>query len=141
MIETTPGVEIRVVWFDNDMIELQIKAANNRLSGQTNFYASYDDPKGFAKILSGFPENSVDSREFELGIFGGSAKFKFISLDKLGHCVLNLTLLKDSDEFKGMTESVKLCMKVEPGAVDDFVRQLENMEIRVGDEAKLGMAY
>jgi hypothetical protein len=141
MIDTTPGVEIKLIWFDNDMIELQIKAANDRLAGQTIFYDSYESPKDFAKLLIGFPENSADSREFEFGDFGGNAKFKFECLDKVGHCVLNLTLIKDSDQIKGSSESVTLCMKVEPAAIDDFVRELGSMQIRVGDAAKLGIAY
>ncbi|MEN6334359.1 MAG: hypothetical protein ABFE01_08860 [Phycisphaerales bacterium] len=49
------GAEIEVLWFDNDVIELCIRASNGRFAGVVELYVGYDALPGAAELLRGFP--------------------------------------------------------------------------------------
>ncbi len=144
MFDNLSGVAIEVEWRDEDVLALAITASNKRLAFKTRFYADCDAPKRFASVLSGFPTDTADIREFKFGgleLTGyGGAKFQFTCHDKLGHVVLSLSIAEKSDVFYGQFESITMLMLIEPSAIDSFVRQLIGLHSDIGQLAKLEMS-
>ena len=87
------GIGVEVIWFDQDVVECQVKCSNGRFSGQAEIYVEHDGLFSMAAGLSGFPSSQTDCREFELGTFNpnhadGGIRLHFHCLDSVGHAVL-----------------------------------------------------
>ena len=50
-----PSIEIRIRWWDDDMIQLLVTASNGRYAGSTQFYATHDALLRVAGAFDGFP--------------------------------------------------------------------------------------
>jgi hypothetical protein len=144
MINTSQGLKLEVIWFDDDMLELKVCALNSMFSGQSTFYASLNEPTTFANHISGFPKSTGDVREYEFGgtdLTGyGGAKIRMSCKDGRGNLdfkvSISLTLFGDVQEL----ETTTLHFATVPSAIDSFVEDLRKMQIRVGDNAKLQSA-
>jgi len=137
------GIEVSVVWFDDDVVELQVRAGNGRFSGETRGYASPSAAADFAAAIRGFPSSASDQRSFELGTFdeqlaGGAARFEFRCRDSAGHGSILVQLRTDPRRDERATAEFSL--DVEAASVDAFVAELERLERRVGMVAKLHAA-
>lgn len=137
------GIDLKIVWFDDDMLELQVTAKNGLFAGKTTFYDSFECIKDLANHMAGFPTTSTDVRKFALGetdLDGhGGVSFTLNCADKLGHLNLEVLIIGNDRKFRGMVESSKLCIPVEPAAIDSFVDQLQKMKLRVGDAARISL--
>jgi hypothetical protein len=127
------GIEFKVVWFDQDVIELQVNCTNARFSGRANAYVARDDLPRIAEDLRGFPSSAADSRDFELGTFNpkhanGGIRMHFYCADLAGHALVEVKLRSDHCKALGEAESVALRIPVEASAIDSFVRQLSVMD-------------
>ena len=144
MANTSHGLELEIIWFDDDMLELRVSASNGRFSGQSTFYASLDEPMKFANHISGFPKSTGDVREYEFGgadLQGyGGAKIRMSCKDGSGHLDIKVsissTLFSDVQEL----ETTSLHFATVPSEIDSFVDDLRKIQIRVGDNAKLQAA-
>jgi hypothetical protein len=133
---------IQVVWFDDDMLELALRASNPRFAGQTTFYAALDEPERFAREIEGFPRSTDDTRVFEFGgadLPGhGGAKIRLSCSDGIGHLLVHVTLY---DTFSGesgrIAGSASVGFASVPAAIDSFVESLRHMQVQVGDFAVL----
>lgn len=140
------GIEIRVVYYDNDLVELEVIASNSQFSGVAKVYCQHTDAQHMGKGLSGFPVGQSDDREFELGSFapeyaGGGVRLEFHCLDAACHAYSVVTLRADAHESRfGRSETTTLCIPVEPVDIDRFVKQLVDLPIEVGAAAQLRMA-
>ena len=142
MTDVRRGVEIEVLWLDDSMIELGIKAANGRYAGETTFYAAPDSPRELARHIAGFPSSASDSRAYEFGTHSPEqgARLQFMATDRLGHCALAVTLHENASQMPGDIQSVSLVVRIDPASVDAFAEQLMQMKLRVGERAFLPMA-
>jgi hypothetical protein len=57
-------LELKVIWKDDDMLELCVKVSNGRYSGITEVYDTPDSLFNFAKILEGYP-NDIQEPYYE----------------------------------------------------------------------------
>ena len=135
------GVQISIIYTDEHLIRLRVRAANETFAGQADLYANSGSAAEFAGLLRGFPASNADAREFELGTFdpefaGGGARFQFFCIDATGHLQL-VVQLQNRSEGGDITDTATLYIPVEPSAVDSFVLQLESMEELVGQTAVL----
>src|SRR5689334_1776399 len=94
------GIALTVVWFDDDVVELDVRADNGRFSGEARGYASRGVAAELAKALRGFPRGGDDRRLFEIGTFddklaGGGARFEFACRDSAGHASVLVSLRTD----------------------------------------------
>jgi hypothetical protein len=142
-MSVAPGIEIKVVWFDDDIVELEVRASNGDFSGCAQLYADRDAPNSAATTLSGFPTSSSDDRKLTLGTFdskvaGGGARFNFRCLDGAGHPVVNVELRADPHESG--EQSASFLIRCEPSALDSFVHQLKSMSLNEGSNARLNAA-
>jgi len=130
------GIEFEVVWVDEGVVELKIRASNGRFSGETCVYVrGIDDLK---RPLAGFPSSPSDHRRLELGA-GGRAALGFSCADGAGHVVVEVRLRTEPD-YGGREESVILHIPVESAAIDAFCAELSRMKIEVGARVKLPSA-
>lgn len=139
------GIEIAVIWLDQHALECLLSCSNGRFSGQGEIYLGHDKLFELAEALSGFPLNSKDSRDFELGTFnpdhaGGGIRLHFRCADSAGHAVVEVKLRGGASKGPGELESVALGIPVQAAAIDSFVSQIRQMEREVGAKAFLQMA-
>lgn len=139
-----PYALLEVVWYDEDMQEIQFSASNGRFSGQTSFYTAIDELKACANHIAGFPGSQEDKREYEFGSpdlrgYGG-AKLELSCNDALGHITVTVTICTKPLEEGLPLETSTFSIKTVPSAVDSFVATLRNMKCEVGESAKLWSA-
>jgi hypothetical protein len=68
----TKGVQISYLWHDVDVIKIRVRIENDDFSGAADLYVGHGDLRAAGKKLKGFPKDSRDERQFELGSFGNS---------------------------------------------------------------------
>jgi hypothetical protein len=139
------GIEIEVIWEDQNVVEFQINCSNGYFSGRAEIYASHDVLPKFASTLSGFPSKRTDSRDFELGTFDqnytdGGVRLHFYCTDSVGHAAVEVRLRGDGCKALGEAESVALRIPIEAAAIDSFVSQVRDLKREIGARAYLQMA-
>ncbi len=139
------GIHIAIIYTDEHLIELRVKASNGVFAGQAEMYADLGVLAEFAAVLRGFPTSQSDSREFEIGSFdaanaGGGAGFRFFCVDSVSHVSAEVKLRGDPNVKGGVSDSVLLYIPVEAAALDSFVAELELMAAVVGQAAFLEAA-
>lgn len=117
--------------FDDDVVELRVRASNGRFAGEAHGYASPRVGADLAAALRGFPATSEDRRSFELGTFddrfaGGGARFELGCTDSAGHAFLLVRLRTDPKRDGRATAEFSIA--VEAGAIDLFVHDLERLD-------------
>lgn len=107
------GVKFEVLWSDCDSVEYRVRCSNDFFAGETNIYANHDDLRMVAKALSGFPRDSADFRNIELGTMdpgsaGGGIQITFYCVDSAGHAAATVKLRADNCVRMGEAQSVCL---------------------------------
>jgi hypothetical protein len=140
------GLVIEVIWYDVDLLEVQVSGSNGRFVGVTDCYASHSVGEEFAGAIAGFPTSGDDSREFSFGAdaashAGGGCQLRLSCIDNAGHCLAHLTIRSPMD-VRGANgeDEVRLVFPFEPAALDDFVRELRALQASIGSVAILGQA-
>lgn len=136
------SLEIEVIYFDPDLIELLVHATNGRFTGTTELYVGHDQLPKIAESLRGFPSSATDRREFELGTFdsnyaGGGVRLLFWCRDSLGHAFVRVGVRADPCHHFAQPETADLVIPVEPYAIDQFVHHLARLEVARGASARL----
>jgi len=139
------GINLEVIWFDHDMIEIAVRCSNGHFSGVAEIYVSNHDLSEFASGLRGFPCSMSDSRTFELGTFNpdhadGGIRMKFGCPNSSGRSVVEIGLRSGNCPALGEPESVALRIPIEPAGIDSFVQQLTAVDHVIGACAFLQMA-
>ena len=140
------GINLEVIWFDQDVIEVVCACSNGYFSGWAEVYLSHDDLPSLANTLRGFPSSRCDTRQVELGTFNpahadGGVRLDFHCRDSVGHAVVEVKLRGDGCKGLGEVESVALRLAVEAAAIDAFVLELTSMGSAIGASARLAMAH
>jgi len=139
------GIEFEVVWFDQDVVEYQVTCSNGPFRGATRMYLAHDELSKTAEILSGFPSDTKDTRDVQLGAFepnvaGGGIHLSFRCIDSVGHSVVLVRLRADGCMGPAEPESVSLFVPVEAGSIDTFVAKARSIDEKQGAKAYLQMA-
>lgn len=139
------GLHLEVVWFDDDLLELRVHAANDRFCGVADCYVGCNFFAEVADALRGFPSSPDDHRDLVVGTFdprlaGGGARIGLRCIDSAGHAVANVAVQTDTSTAAGHREATSLSFPVEPAAVDDFVAALGRIKLVVGATAFLRQA-
>lgn len=123
-------LELKVIWKDDDLLELRVTASNNDFLGRTEVYDQSVSLSKFASTLKGFP-NDNNALFYEAGEKDSYAYFsmKYYSIDKGGHIGVEINLESNvSTEYRQEEKNkVKLEIIVEPSAIDNFQRELFNL--------------
>ena len=139
------GIELEVVWFDQDIVEVAFRCSNSHFAGSALIYLSYDDLPNLLETLKGFPSGHADTRQSQLGTFNsnhadGGVRLNFYCRDSRGHAFVEVKLRGDGCEALGEAESVALRIPIEAAGVDGFLAELDAMQVSCGARAALPMA-
>jgi hypothetical protein len=135
------GFEFKVIWFDDDMIELRCAGWNGSFGGAVSVYEGLDGPQSIAEKLCGFPKTPSDEREVIFGNFGrdpagGGLKMRFHCIGGAGHAYVEAAF-EANREVAGTIQTAVLSTRVEAAAVDAFVEELRAIGIKRAGRARL----
>ena len=139
-MEIDPQVSIELVSEDTDFEQFRITAGNGQYGGS----ALVTFPRGkigeLADALQGFPKTSSQVEVFEGGSDDGSrATLTFSCKDRVSRAVVTVSLAEFADENAqtGIMNEVKLELRFEAWALDEFCKELEAIQTRVKKHAVL----
>lgn len=136
-----PGLELAISWWDEDILEIQIFAANGRYSGVAECYDGRDAFALAAAALQGFPTGAGDHRQIEFGAFDedsprGGVRLDFRCLNAAGHAAAGIVMRHRPEYLSGPVETASFQIDVEASAIDNFCRTLRSM-----NSARRGRAF
>jgi hypothetical protein len=140
------GIRLKVIWFDEveDLLEILFSCSNRFFSGQAKMYVSTARLSKFADAIGGFPFNPDDIRDFDLGTFesghAGGVRLHFHCEDIAGHAVVDAKLRDAECKELGEVQSVALRIPIQAAGVDEFVKQLRQIQKTLGSSADLPKA-
>jgi hypothetical protein len=141
------GVELQVVWFEADVIQLRVEAGNGRFAGSTDLCVAKGALARLAAGLHGFPASPADLRDFTLGSFderfaGGGCRLEWHGAGRWGHPLLIVELRTEPGTPQSpVEERATLALLVAPAIIDRWVEQVQNLEPPVvGARARLDAA-
>jgi hypothetical protein len=129
----TKGVQISYLWHDVDVIKIRVRIENDDFSGAADLYVGHGDLRAAGKKLKGFPKDSRDERQFELGSFGdspaggGAVQLSFRCKDLAGHTALEARIEADSDAAS-RPQAAFIRANFEPAALDRFIEELSEFD-------------
>ena len=140
------GLNIKFLWSDPDVVEIDISASSDRFSGRARAYIGLDDLNEAALKIKGFPRSNSDQRDLAFGTFdpkfaGGGMSLHFFCKDLAGHIIVVVRIqsepLPDCNHWSAPPESVHFFAYVEAHAIDVFVKELTNFELNAESSAFL----
>lgn len=139
------GIDVEVIWLDQNVTECRISCSNGYFSGQAEIYVGHNDLLKMTDELTGFPSSVNDCRDFELGTFNpdhadGGIRMHFFCLDPVGHAAVDVKLRGDACKSLGEVQSVALRIPVLAAGIDSFISQIRKLDQEVGATAHLDMA-
>ncbi len=142
------GLQIGFLWNDYDVVEVSIHASNGDFGGTAKAYVSRGGLAGAASILEGFPRQTSDTRELELGsvdpkFAGGGVSMKFFCRDSAGHAAIELRIVSNGSNapwWDAPSQSVHMFANVEAAAIDEFAVELRRLDAEQTGLASLRFA-
>jgi len=136
------GFQFELLWNDEDVLQLRIRASNSRFGGTADVYVPIGGLAEAAAKLEGFPRNPSDQRELEFGAFGpktagGGVHMRFYCEGAAGRAFVETTM--ESDHKGERAETAHFLVAVEAGAVDVFVSELQRLEAERRGFARLNV--
>ncbi len=123
-------LELKVIWKDNDMIELSIIASNKEFFGKTKVYDQAENLAEFAAELEGFPHNQKELF-YDSGTKDSYAYFsmRYYPVDYFGYIGVEVNIESNVPTEYRQEEKNKLKLEiiVEPNAIDNFQKELLTM--------------
>ena len=131
------GLDVRIVYQDNDVIELRVYGSNGKYCGTTEAYVGIGELEEAALKIKGFPTGPADTREIVFGSFGsssagGGVRLRFYCIDASVHARARVEIEVHSDQT-GDVETVSFLLPIEAAGVDSFVAELGR--INIGQQA------
>lgn len=120
-------LDLKIIWKDDDMFELDINASNGRYSGTTSVYDTSNSLAEFANSLKGYPKDN-NELYYQAGQEDSYSFFsmKFYPLDGGGHVGVQISLEENvATEYRPEEkDKITLEIKVEPASIDRFQKEL-----------------
>jgi hypothetical protein len=140
--ETKRGLSIRVIWVDEDMLELAGSLAYGRFSGQSTCYTTSSRLHAFADALGQFSLTAEGEATFESGLSDGSkaCDLRAYTIDRAGHMAVHIRMA--TDQLTARPRSIarlELEMLVEAWSLSKFADQLRRMARTKAGEAFLAV--
>lgn len=122
MREKVPRISIQRIWTDEDeMLQVEVAASNNRLSAEQDFYVYPAELMRFSEQLQSFPSSLNDVVELR---YGEDPKFycffllRALVLDSVGHCAIELKFDNRSDP--PLKAAASFFMAAEAASINSF---------------------
>ena len=133
MENLTHFVKLKVIWVDDELIEVRIEASNKWFSGITDMYLTDRFPE-FVQNLKGYPKDLSDTNlSYEYVLYNSfSINFCITS----GKVRMGVEIIDDPSDGNNR---VHLEMYVEPASIDNFQKQLVSiLKNRAGEALLIG---
>jgi hypothetical protein len=124
---------ISIIYADTHLVQIQIAATNGYFAGEVTTYLDHCELSAASELLKGFPVGADDERYLQ---FGENTSLTFSTIDAVGHTKVLVQMTGDTPLYD-LTERAEFILRVSPAAIDEFVRQLSQMRIEVGQTATL----
>jgi hypothetical protein len=128
--EMKPGLSIRVVWVDDDLIELACRLAYGRFNGESTCYTASPELRAFSDALAQFCLTATGQPTFESGLSDGSkaCHLRAYSIDKAGHMAIHIKIATDKRTARPQSVArLELEMLVEAWSLSQFAEQLSRV--------------
>lgn len=151
----------KIIYKDNDMLEIEVAASNGKYSGVTSTYIESNGNRliNLGQMLLNFPENIEHKVIYEFGadkeylesVRETQKRFPkvlahlsyialdFHCIDAVGHTVTEITLHENTrkDMVEGVDAKVSLKLPFEPASLTEFAKSLIHMGNTKNGEALL----
>ena len=136
-----PHLNLKVVWQDDDLVELEATATNEDFSGRTCFYTTYEEISRVGCELQRFPRSLGEQVAFESGAPGDHSFFRarFYCFHATGHAAVRVELQSNvATEHRPEEENtLGIEIQFEPAACSPFADALLAMVENSGGRASL----
>jgi len=127
---------------DPDYVRLDVTAADGQFAGYTEIFGGLSTIADLASHLDGFPRSADDRREIRLGSLsptaaGGWVRLLCRCIDRAGHAVIEIELTNKYTADRSAPRTAQVHLRVDPPAIDDFVRALRAWDGALGSEVTL----
>jgi hypothetical protein len=139
-----PQISFEIVYYDDHLIQVEVKASNGRYAGVATFYSNADGEEliEFGEKLRGFPKEFEQIIECEFGAtknvlislkerYSGYKTvmsyvgLKFFCMDRNGHTAVDIILQEDNwterEEARG---KASFELQFDPASLDQFIQEL-----------------
>ena len=144
------GLNVSYLWHDFAALEVRISASNGEFAGVAEPYTDLQAITDAAAKLEGFPVNAQDVRDLEFGapgeeFAGGYGRLRFFCVDLAGHAAVEIWIAtkegyRASSGREIPAQSVHMIARIEAAAIDDFVRELRELNENFRGSADLRFA-
>ncbi len=140
--EAKHGLAIRVIWRDEEMIELACTLSYGKFSGESTCYTTLPQLNDFADALNRFSLTAKGQPTFESGLGDGSksCNLRAYTTDKACHMVVHVRMA--TEKWTARPQSVarlELEIPVEAWALSQFAEQLRSVATTRAGEALLAV--
>jgi hypothetical protein len=141
-----PGFIFDLLWNDNDVFEVCVRAWNGKFGGTLEVYVPIGGLAEAAEQVEGFPRNTSDERHLQFGRFGpewagGAVAMRFYCKSKAGRTCVEVTIESEYQPQPGVSvkeaERAHFVVPVEASGVDTFVAGLRRLEAERHGTAEL----
>ncbi|MDC8103441.1 hypothetical protein MTQ00_02715 [Chryseobacterium sp. B21-037] len=132
-------LELKIIYVDEELIELKIKGSGTYFSGSTDVYANIESINLFAEQLTDFPKNEK-SISFELGV--KDSKYSYFSINlypahSLSHIGIQIKMATEAELRIKAQSKIQFEILAEPNAIDEFRKALNQITIKKSGAAIL----
>ncbi len=124
-------LEIKIIWKDDEMVELQVTASDGNYFGKTEIYDTTESLLDFTKEIEGFPLDFNKSLFYETGNKDGYAYFSMhlYCLDNAGHIGVEINFEENvaSNQMRKIKNKIRIEIIVEPVFIDYFQKELTQL--------------
>ncbi len=123
------GMSQKLIWLDDDLLEVQFRASNGNFSAVANFYEAHDLFSRLADEIQGFPVTGEDRRAILIGTLdpensGGGARLVFRCVGRSGAGAVEVVVRSDAHESGRGAEAAAFAIPVQAAVIDRFVADL-----------------
>ena len=134
-------LEIRRIWEDEDLVELNIEASNGSFHGETQVYTTREEIKEWVEGLRGFPTSEAHEVIFSTGekesyVYAYLRSYTFSGMGKSAMRII-LESNVPTEYRKEEKNKVELELRFEPAALDRFIPSLERVSEELGAKATM----
>lgn len=132
-------LQLKIIYVDEELIELEIKGSDTCFSGTTDVYADIKLIKPFADQLIDFPKNQK-LIFFELG--DKDSKYSYFSISfypahSLSHIGVQIQMVTEAGSRTKNQCKIQFEIVVEPNAIDEFRKALNQIALKKSGTAIL----
>jgi hypothetical protein len=143
----TPGIHLTKIWFDNEVVEFEIKSSDGKSLFSNKAYVGHRDLNDLIEGLSTFKHHVYGGLcDIAFGSFGpeyaGGAFHARLHFQPLGKILVTVKGQSDFREFgkKTVASEATLFIWTEPILLDNFISELKSLASGKRDHAHLEAA-